>query len=80
MSVQEAIDFPNIIARGETVRVEIGVEPGQQLADELRAAGYNVQESEGENSGLHVILVTDDGLVGAADPRREGTVAAGQPE
>jgi gamma-glutamyltranspeptidase / glutathione hydrolase len=80
MSVQEAIDFPNIIARGETVRVEIGVEPGQQLADQLRAAGYNVQESEGENSGLHVILVTDDGLVGAADPRREGTVAAGQPE
>ncbi len=80
MSVQEAIDFPNIIARGETVRVEIGVEPGQQLADQLRAAGYNVQESEGENSGLHVILVTDGGLIGAADPRREGTVAAGQPE
>ncbi len=77
LDVQEAVDFPNIIARGETVRVEIGREPGQQLADQLRAAGYDVQESEGENSGLHVILVTDEGLVGAADPRREGTVVSG---
>lgn len=77
MTVQEAINFPNIIARGQTVRVEVGREPGQALADQLNDAGYDVQESEGENSGLHVILVTEDGLVGAADPRREGTVASG---
>ena len=76
LSVQEAIDFPNIIARGETVRVEINREPGQNLADMLSEAGYNVSESDGENSGLHVILVTDEGMIGAADPRREGTVAS----
>jgi len=79
LSVQEAIDFPNIIARGETVRVEVGREPGQEIADQLREAGYNVQESEGENSGLHVILVHDDRLEGAADPRREGTVMTTDP-
>jgi gamma-glutamyltranspeptidase / glutathione hydrolase len=79
LSVQEAVDFPNIIARGETVRVEIGLEHGQPQADQLRAAGYNVEETDGENSGLHVILVTEDGLVGAADPRREGTVMSGFP-
>lgn len=79
MSVQEAVDFPNIIARGDTVRVEIGREPGQALADQLREAGYNVQESEGENSGLHVILVHEDELEGAADPRREGTVLTTAP-
>ena len=79
MSVQEAIDFPNIIARGDTVRVEVGREPGQQLADQLREAGYNVQESDGENSGLHVILVHEDRLEGAADPRREGTVMTTDP-
>ncbi|WP_339867463.1 gamma-glutamyltransferase [Pseudohongiella nitratireducens] len=77
LSVQEAIDFPNIIARGESVRVEINREPGQNLADMLSEAGYNVSESDGENSGLHVILVTDEGMIGAADPRREGTVASG---
>lgn len=79
LSVQEAVDFPNIIARGETVRVETGREPGQQLADQLREAGYNVQESEGENSGLHVIRVHADHLEGAADPRREGTVMTTDP-
>lgn len=77
MTVQEAVNFPNIIARGDDVRVEIGREPGQALADQLKASGYNVQEVDGENSGLHVILVTEDGLIGAADPRREGTVMSG---
>lgn len=77
MSVQESVNFPNIIARGETIRVEIGREPGQTLANDLKNAGYNVQEVDGENSGLHVILVTEEGLIGAADPRREGTVMSG---
>ena len=78
MSVQEAVNFPNIIARGDTVRVEIGREPGQELSNSLTAAGYKVEEVDGENSGLHVILVTEDGLIGAADPRREGTVMSGK--
>jgi len=77
MSAEEAVAFPNIVARGRTVRVEVGREPGQTLADQLSAAGYDVQETEGENSGLHVIVVADDELVGAADPRREGMVASG---
>ncbi|MEL6856779.1 MAG: gamma-glutamyltransferase family protein [Pseudomonadota bacterium] len=69
---QEAVDLPNIIARGESVGVEVDRGDGQAVADELKAAGYNVQERRGENSGLHVILVTEDGLEGGADPRREG--------
>lgn len=72
---EEAVALPNIIARGERVGVEIDVEGGPQAAEALRQMGYNVDEREGENSGLHVILVTEDGLVGAADPRREGIVA-----
>ena len=74
MSAQEAVDYPNIVARGETVRVEISVEPGKDVAADLKARGYNVQERDGENSGLHIIVVRDGILDGAADKRREGTV------
>jgi gamma-glutamyltranspeptidase/glutathione hydrolase len=79
MGAQAAVDHPNIVARGETVRVEISVEPGQEIADELSARGYNVQERDGENSGLHIIVVNEDGLDGAADPRREGIVLTTAP-
>ncbi|NKB97020.1 MAG: gamma-glutamyltransferase [Pseudomonadales bacterium] len=74
LTPEAAIGFPNIIARGQKVRVEIGVEQGPEIASDLKAEGYQVQEREGENSGIHLILVTDNGLVGAADKRREGTV------
>ncbi len=74
MTAQEAVDFPNIVARGEVVRVEVGVTPGEEIADDLAARGYKVQERKGENSGLHVIVVRPDKLDGAADKRREGIV------
>ena len=74
LTPQEAVNFPNLVARGEKVRVEISVAPGKEISKDLTARGYNVQEREGENSGLHVILVTQNGLQGAADPRREGVV------
>lgn len=80
LSVAEAISFPNIIARGEAVRVETGMEPGAEVASFLNDAGYQVEERQGENSGLHVILVHEDSLEGGADPRREGTVLATTPQ
>jgi gamma-glutamyltranspeptidase/glutathione hydrolase len=74
LDAQGAADFPNIIARGEKVRVEIAEPEGHVIADDLAARGYVVQEREGENSGLHIIVVHPDGLEGAADKRREGIV------
>ena len=74
LSPQAAADFPNIIARGEGVRVEVTVEGGQAIADDLKARGYVVEERQGENSGIHLILVEGQTLTGAADSRREGTV------
>lgn len=74
MSAQEAVDFPNIVARGDKVRVEVTAEPGSALASDLKDRGYTVEEREGENSGLHVIVVRPDRLDGAADKRREGAV------
>ncbi len=74
LSAQEAVDFPNIIARGEKVRVEIAEARGKLIANDLSDRGYNVEEREGENSGLHIIVVRPDGFDGAADKRREGIV------
>ncbi|MEM6638796.1 MAG: gamma-glutamyltransferase, partial [Pseudomonadota bacterium] len=66
---------PNVVARGNTVRFEARNDTEKAQARALADAGYKVKERDGENSGLHVILVTEEGLVGEADPRREGKVA-----
>lgn len=74
MSAQEVADHANIIARGKRVRVETGVGEGKEIAAMLKDRGYDVQERDGENSGIHLIVVRPEGLEGAADKRREGTV------
>ncbi|WP_370235489.1 MULTISPECIES: gamma-glutamyltransferase family protein [Henriciella] len=76
LTAQEAINLPNVIARGRTVGVEIDVPKGQQWADTLSAMGYVVEERTGENSGLHTIVVRGSYLEGGADPRREGVAKA----
>lgn len=75
-TAQEAVDLPNVIARGPKVNVEVDRAGGPEAAEALRQMGYLVQERRGENSGLHVILVGETGLDGAADPRREGVAKA----
>ena len=59
-------------SRGDTVAVEVDVAGGPEAAQALRDFGYTVEERTGENSGLHLIVVRDNGLEGGADPRREG--------
>ena len=76
MTLQDAVDFPNIVARGEKVYVETKAEPGSAIAEDLAARGYKLKKPRFENSGVHVILVEGDTLKGAADPRREGTVGS----
>jgi gamma-glutamyltranspeptidase/glutathione hydrolase len=71
-TAQESAALPNIIARGDTVAVEVDVEGGPEAAEALREMGYTVEERTGENSGLHLIVVRERGLEGGADPRREG--------
>ena len=71
-TAQEAAALPNVIARGDTVAVEVDVAGGPESAEALRELGYTVEERTGENSGLHLIVVRDRGLEGGADPRREG--------
>ena len=74
LNAQQAVDWPNIIARGEQVRVEIANNKGKLIAENLAKRGYQIVENLSENSGIHLIIVTPKGLDGAADKRREGVV------
>ena len=76
LSPQEAVDLPNMVARGKTVRLEKDVAP-ESLVSGMKELGFEVDASRGENSGLSVIMRMPDGsLVGAADKRREGVIGA----
>jgi gamma-glutamyltranspeptidase/glutathione hydrolase len=73
LPLQQAIDLPNLIARGSDYYGEAPkLAPG--VADALAARGVTVKSGRGEESGLHGIVIHPDGsTTGAADPRREGT-------
>ncbi|WP_306015466.1 gamma-glutamyltransferase [Oceanicaulis sp. MMSF_3324] len=73
LSPQEAAALPNVVARGDTVNIEEGFD--EAIMAELRDRGFTIQGGRGENSGIHIVRELEDGtLIGAADPRRDGTV------
>ena len=72
MDIQSAISMGHVVNRNGATDLEAGSEM-EALAEALAARGHetNVRDL---TSGLHGIVVTDEGLVGGADPRREGIV------
>jgi len=72
LPIQDAVALPNLISlrniyAGEADKFAPGV------IDGLAAKGVKVVPAQGaENSGLHGVAATPEGLQGAADPRREG--------
>ncbi len=70
LDVQQAISLPHLSNRFGTYDLEQGT-PAADLADDLKALGFDTAVKE-LNSGLHGIALTPSGLVGGADPRREG--------
>lgn len=74
LSMQDAIDLPNVVARGDSIRVE-----ARRLDATIRSAltgmGYALTEVQGEESGLNGLLRGADGTFdGGVDPRRNGVV------
>jgi len=76
LTAQQAVDYSNIFARGQSVSIEQVDGASADLAAQLTEQGYSVRKPRNENSGIHMIVVRPDGLEGAADKRREGTVSA----
>lgn len=73
LTPQAAIDLPNVVARGDVVRIEDSFPA--DLVSGLQELGFEIDANRSENSGLHAVIVMPDGtLAGGADPRREGVV------
>lgn len=70
MDIQAALDMPHAVNRFGTYDLEAGTSM-EAMEGPLTELGYKVN-IRGLTSGLHAIQVTDEGLLGAADTRREG--------
>ena len=70
--IQNAFNMPHIVNRFGTMDVEENTSATNLISD-FKSMGYEVS-MRNLNSGLHGVLFTDSGMIGAADNRREGLV------
>lgn len=70
MPVEQIVAQPHLINRFGTYDIEAGTR-AETLMEPLKSLGYEVKAGE-MTSGLQAIEITDRGLAGSADPRREG--------
>ena len=75
MDVQQAVAAPHLVNRFGTFDLEEETS-ATELEAPLQELGFETEVRD-LTSGLHAIEITEDGLLGGADPRREG-IALGE--
>ena len=73
LPVQQALAVPNLVARGANFNGEVTKFSPELLAG-LAAKGIIVRPGQGEDSGVHAVLIRNGKVDGGYDPRREGVV------
>lgn len=71
LPVQDAINLPNLVARGPGFGADTGMFDASVLS-QLEAQGIRLRPNTSENSGLHGAMWRDGRWDAGADPRREG--------
>jgi gamma-glutamyltranspeptidase/glutathione hydrolase len=71
--MQQALALPHLVARGSSFGGEV-TRFSPQVLDGLRARGIDLKPGQGEDSGVHGVLVRNGRIDGGYDPRREGVV------
>ncbi len=73
LPVQQALAAPNLVARGANFHGEVTKFSPPVLAG-LRARRIDLKPGQGEDSGVHGVMIRNGRIDGGADPRREGVV------
>jgi gamma-glutamyltranspeptidase/glutathione hydrolase len=73
LPTQLAIAAPNLVARGSNFNGEVAKFPPGLLAA-LAGRGINLRPGQGEDSGVHGVMIRNGKVDGGYDPRREGVV------
>lgn len=77
LSMQDAIDLPNLVARGKQFNGEAS-QMSPSIISELTRRGINIRSGSGEDSGLHGFIWRDGKWDAGADKRRDGKVSIGK--
>jgi gamma-glutamyltranspeptidase/glutathione hydrolase len=78
LPMQEALALPNLIARGASYNGEASKFAPEVIAG-LAERGIEIRPGQGEDSGVHGVMVRNGRIDGGFDPRREGRVLVEAP-
>ncbi len=77
LPMQDALALPNLVARGDRPMGEVD-KFGPEVLAGLARRGIALAPGQGEDSGVHAVLIRDGAVDGGYDPRREGVVLVGE--